>query len=161
MKRIMLTSISLLLFSSLVFANDLKKIYLKGKWESSEVLCRLSNRNFIKIGVRSKAHYYALEFKNDNKVVTIVKFSGCEMINTGTYLVKNTSLTIYLESTNMYALLPFLQCKKFPGGEVISYNEIILRNGSLYLEDSEPSDFLRQKCIGGTVFERLIRTNTI
>ena len=39
--------------------------------------------------------------------------------------------------------------------ETLTYNEFLLKNGYLYLADSEPDDSLSQKCPNGTAFQKL------
>ncbi len=160
MKKIILAGISLFLFSLPVFASDLKEVYLRGEWKKSGYFCRLSDGKFTQIVTKSIARY-ALKFKDGNKVMTISKFLGCEMINIGTYSVEGARLTILLESIDMHAIHPKYDCEVVSGGEVISYDEFILRAGSLYLKDSDPNDFLSWQCPSGTVFQRLIREKTI
>lgn len=159
MKQLILVSISLFLLSSLTFASDLKEVYLKGEWYSAGYICRLSDEEFIKIITLSGSRY-TLEFKDDNEVIIKGRFVECNMLNTGTYSIKDTRLDILLDSINIRATYPGVYCV-LDNKKTISYEEVILKNGSLYLKDYNSDKLLVQQCPGGTIFQHLVRKSTI
>ena len=103
--------------------------------------------------------YHALVFKEDNQVEEIFGVAGCEVVTTGTYSVSGARLNISLEDS-VRKLRPSSSCIIPPsvGKKFISYDEVLLKNDSLYLRVFSPGNFLIQQCPNGVVFEQLMQS---
>ncbi len=157
MKKIILIGVSLFFCFSQVFASDLD---LKREWTRLGFACRLPDGKFKIIGTQPVV-YYALKFIGDNKVVRVIGFVDCEVASFGTYSISGTRLTILFDSVRK--IHPNSSCivSLQPAGKSISYDEFILKDISLYLKESAPSNLLVQQCTNGTVFQQMVQIKFI
>lgn len=154
-----LSVISLFFCLSQALASDLD---LKGTWIRLGFTCRLSDGSFKMLGAQTFI-YHALTFKENNQVMEISGFADCKVVTTGIYSVDGNRLNISLESNSARTLHSDSSCTVVPvvGRKSIFYDEIILKDSSLYLKEFTPSNFFTKRCPNGTVFEQLIRITII
>lgn len=173
MKKIILISVSLFLFSSFVFAYD-----LEGEWKTSGFVCRSSNGSFKEINnVGGFIYPNVLIFVSDEDgqyFELTVNHLNCRTIASGTYLINEVYLILntkkvytdsdsfinsaldgwpcHLSSTLYYGIKPL-----FERPESLVYDEFFLKNDGLYLYRFD--DSLSQQCPDGTIFQHLVRKN--
>ena len=158
MKKITLFSISLYLFSSLVFADvdagkNINIDDLVGKWEVVGYMCLSQDNKFTQITDISKNTYYNVEF-HANNLLTLDFFFGCRYYGSGTYAVTGSILNIR-GTLNLKKDLSSPDCTNTERRTIsISERFTLVKDYLLYVEESQLSDELSQKCKDGIIFHR-------
>ena len=179
MKKIILVSVNLFLFSSLTFANSLSE--LEGKWMSVGYVCRATDGVLKQIiDTEKPVHFFKFDSNDDNKYAELVlNHGGCRTYNVGNYLVDGKYLVMTVEDSmtvgsshgaidslfhnSFCSILNISDSVKsiFYDVEPLVYDGFILNGSILYLIEFEPSDRLVQQCANGTVFQELVQENKI
>ena len=170
-KKIILVSISLLLYSSFAFAYD-----LEGKWETSGFVCRLSNGSFKEINDIKGFNYpnilMFISYEDGQYFRLTFGTDDCSTVASGTYLTNESYLILNTEKSEIVSdrvanwILGGLPCALgsaisgfISDGSALVYQEFFLRNDSLYLYRID--GFVSQQCSDdGTIFQRLVRKKT-
>ena len=156
MKKIILISVSLFLFCSLAFANSSSE--LDGQWKVVSYICRVANGDFTIISEESELQV-AFNFDKDNKFETQTSLSGCMFVGNGIYVVDGNSLTLLFKFHDIHQMRSGVHCvmAPLPEGDLIVYDEFILKDHSLYLKDDRINHLLSHKCANGTVFQKFVK----
>ena len=179
-KKIILVSISLLLYSSFAFAYD-----LEGKWETSGFVCRLPKGEFKDItDIKESEYIKLLYFNGQNSYAAIEKYYFCIKSSIGIYVLDNNRLDMAVHSymintfdptsetkamidlhtiDMVYLHFSSMPCEMLEGALNKWYGKrsdfiynVILNNDKLYLEKP---NILSSQCSNGTIFQELIKTS--